>query len=125
MKITIFAFLMGLGIVAPAALAHHGDAAFDTSSKITMKGTVTDFHYTNPHCVIDFDVKDDKGAIQSWQGELSSASNLAAKGWTAATLQEGMKITVTGYKAKSGVTTMRITKLLDANGKEIQLEYGN
>src|SRR5215469_15730203 len=67
------------GLVFPLNLAfgHHGWAEFDEKSEITVQGTVIDFHYVNPHCVVDFEVKDEKGHIQKWQGEFSG---VVAKG---------------------------------------------
>ena len=40
------------------AIAHHGLAAFDRTTEITLEGTVTEFHFVNPHCIVDFEVKD-------------------------------------------------------------------
>ena len=74
---------------ASLASAHDGYAAFDTTTEITLKGTVTDFHFVNPHSVVEFDVKDDKGQVQNWKAELTSANHLAPKGWSESTLQAG------------------------------------
>ena len=82
--------------------AHHGYAAFDTSAEVTLKGTVTDFHFTNPHCVIEIDVKDEKGQVQNWKAELTSANHLAPKGWTESSVQAGDELAITGYRAKNG-----------------------
>ena len=49
---TICLFLYGL-----PALAHHGNAAYDLDNPITLKGTVTEFVWSNPHVQIYFDVK--------------------------------------------------------------------
>jgi hypothetical protein len=107
------------------ATAHHGWAAFDSKSTVTFKGTVTEFHFVNPHSVVEFDVKDDKGQVQKWQGELTSASRLATKGWTATSLEVGDELTITGYRAQSGVRVIRITKILSSKGTELKIESGN
>jgi hypothetical protein len=53
-------FLIALLPIAPVALfAHHGTAVYDTSKLVTVKGTVTGWSWTNPHCLLEFDVKDD------------------------------------------------------------------
>jgi hypothetical protein len=57
--------ILFLLLITVSAVAHHGYAAFDTSAEITLKGTVTDFHFVNPHCVIEIDVKDDKGQVRN------------------------------------------------------------
>jgi Family of unknown function (DUF6152) len=76
-----------LGVFVPLAdtllvfsismFAHHGNAAYDTGTSLTVKGTVTDFRFINPHCQIYFDAKNDKGEVEHWQGELTAPTNLA------------------------------------------------
>ena len=106
------------------AEAHHGWAEFDLNHVVTYEGTVTDFHYTNPHCVVEFDVKDGKGQVQKWQGEFSNPGNLARKGWTAATLQPGDKITISGNPARDNGPAMHVTKVRMPNGQEFRVEGG-
>jgi len=121
---TLLAFAASLLLMPCMASGHHGWAAFESKTTITFKGTVTDFHFVNPHSVVDFDVKDDQGQVQSWQGELTSAARLASKGWTATSVEAGDEVTITGYRAQSGVRTLRISKIV-ANGTELKIEAGN
>jgi len=114
--------LLTLAIAAGLAEAHHGYAAFDTKSETTFTGTVTDFHWTNPHCIVDFDVKDDKGQVRAWHGELTSPAHLAPRGWTATTLESGDKITLTGYPGKNNVPSIWITRIVLPDGKELKAE---
>jgi uncharacterized protein DUF6152 len=116
--------LLTLIAVAGLANAHHGWAAFDSKSTVTFQSTVTEFRFLNPHSVVEFDVKDDHGQVQKWQGELTSASRLSAKGWTATTLEPGNEVTISGYRAH-GVRVLRITKILSSNGTEIKIDSGN
>src|SRR5207247_8993161 len=50
-------------IVAAALLiqgpvfAHHSSAAFDSGKKVILKGTVTEWVYSNPHCMLSLEVK--------------------------------------------------------------------
>ncbi len=119
MRRTIFILLASVTL----AIAHHGLAAFDQTTTITIKGTVTEFHFVNPHCVVEFEVKDDKGQVQRWQGEMTSPAHL--KGWTATSLEAGNVVTVSGYRAKSGAYYMWITKLSSSNGVELKSFTGN
>jgi Family of unknown function (DUF6152) len=100
------------------AFAHHGLAAFDQTNKVTLKGTVTQFHFLNPHSVVEFEVKDDKGQVQEWKAEMSNPGRL--KGWTAASLEPGNVVTVTGYRAKSGAFSLWVTNLSSSNGVELR-----
>jgi hypothetical protein len=108
---------------AALALAHHGLAAFDQTKTIIEKGTVTEFHFVNPHCIVEFESKDSDGKVVKWQGEMSSPVHL--KGWTATTLEPGNVVTVNGYRAKSGAPYMWITKLSSSNGVELKSFSGN
>jgi hypothetical protein len=117
--------LLLLLAIAGLAGAHHGYAAFDTTVEVTLKGTVTDFHFVNPHCVVEFDVKDDNGRVQNWKAELTSSAHLAPRGWTATSLEAGDELTITGYRAKNGAPSLWVTKIRLANGHELKLESGN
>ena len=107
------------------AEAHHGWAAFDHDKTVTFQGTVTAFRFLNPHSVVEFDAKDQSGKLQKWQGELTSASQLSAKGWAANSLNKGDEINIAGYPARGGVNVMRISKLTLASGKELKIVLGN
>jgi Family of unknown function (DUF6152) len=120
----VIVFAIFLVMSRPAG-AHHGYAAFDTSADVTLKGTVTDFHFVNPHCIIEFDVKDEKGGVQNWKAELTSANHLAPKGWTESSVQAGDEIAITGYRAKNGAPSIWVTKIHLANGQELNIDTAN
>ena len=106
----------------PAPLtAHHGWQEFDEKSEVTVEGTVTDFHYVNPHCVVEFDAKDEKGHLQKWQGEFSNPGVLSRRGWNAAYVEAGDKLKITGHPAKNGVFALHVTRIVTASG-ELKLE---
>ena len=123
--LNLLALAAGLLLLPAAAGAHHGYAAFDTTAEITLKGTVTDFHFVNPHCVIEFDVKDDKGQVQNWKAELTSANHLAPKGWTESSVQASDELAITGYRAKNGALSLWVTKIHLANGQELKIDTSN
>jgi hypothetical protein len=101
--------------------AHHGTAAYDTSDALTFKGTVTEFRFINPHCQIYFDVKNDKGEVEHWQGELTAPNKLARAGWTKHSLNPGDQITVSGFAGKYGGHSLWIRKLIGPDGQSMQL----
>jgi len=115
----------GVLVMAPAADAHHGYAAFDTTQTVTLQGTVTEFRFVNPHCVVEFDAKDDKGQVQNWKGELTSSAHLAPRGWTATSIEPGDELTITGYRAKNGAPSIWITKIKMPDGKELKIDTAN
>src|ERR1700691_90815 len=81
--------------------AHHGSAAYKTDTVIILKqATVTRFVWANPHTMILFDVKDEKGSVSHWAGEAGSPSAIRRLGWNKNSLQPGDVITVHLYPSK-------------------------
>jgi Family of unknown function (DUF6152) len=105
--------------MAPIAGAHHGSSAYNTSQPYTVTGTVVEFQFLNPHCIITLEAKDDSGAVQKWQGELTSPNHLIRAGWNAQSLKPGDKVTLTGWRVKSGANSLWITKTV-VNGEELK-----
>ena len=121
MKIRVITFLaatiLGLCVVA---FAHHGtNASYDSSQTITLKGTVTEFVWSNPHAHIFFDVKDEKGEIVHWAAEGSSPTNWARQGWKKTSLKAGDQITITMHPSKFGSPVGVVMKVVLANGEEL------
>src|SRR6266581_3187201 len=54
---------IGMVTVSVPLFAHHGTAAFENDKKVTLKGTVTEWLWSNPHCLLQFDVKGDDGTV--------------------------------------------------------------
>ena len=118
----VLVVLMAVALAMPGLVrAHHGTAAFETNQMVTVKGTVTDFIYLNPHVQVHFQCKNDKGEMEEWQGELTAPNKLNRAGWTKHTLKPGDQITVSGYQLKSGAHTLWIRKLIGPDGNSLQL----
>jgi hypothetical protein len=119
-----FALFAALLWVSGPAFAHHGAAGYDSNKLMTLKGTVTDFRFQNPHAQIFIDVKDSSGKVQNWILEAVGIATLSRSGWTRTIMKSGDAITVTGNPAKNGSPSMRLTKVVLASGKELGLERG-
>lgn len=120
--LAIFIMLLTLG---PVAFAHHGNANYDTSKSITVKGVVTGFEFINPHVLIHWDAKDDSGTAQKWQGELTSPNRLTRVGWTKSSIKPGDAIVISGYPTKSGSHEIWIQKVVMGSGEELPTGGGN
>jgi len=88
--------------VATSAFAHHSFAMFDQSKQVTLKGTVREFQWTNPHAWIHLDVPNPSGGVDSWQVELNSPNNLKRQGWKSTSLTAGEKVTLMLNPLKDG-----------------------
>src|SRR5438132_14058632 len=81
----------GLIVVAPV-LAHHANAVFDTEKTVTVKGTVTEWFWANPHCLLRFDVSDN-GDVAHWVGETQAPINMIGNGWRRRSVKAGKELT--------------------------------
>ena len=116
----IILFIASLAAPGPT-FAHHGTAAYDTKTIVTVKGTMSDFRFINPHVQLYFDVKNEKGEVEKWQAELTAPNKLARAGWDKYTLKPGDGITASGYVGKNDARTMWINKLVGPDGTQLHL----
>ncbi len=99
--------------------AHHGNAAYDETRPLTLKGTVTKFMWANPHTQIFFDSKDSKGVVLHWDVETLSPGKLARAGWTENVVKPGDQVTVIFSPAKDGTPKGFLQRIVFADGKQL------
>jgi len=85
-------------------LAHHSSSAYDLSKSLTLDVTVASVVFTNPHVMLHFDAKTERGEIQHWAIETNNPSVMRRAGWTKDTLKAGDKLTITFHPAINGTT---------------------
>jgi hypothetical protein len=116
----LLAAMLGVVSIGSPVLAHHGEANYDTDKIVSLKGTVTQFEFINPHVQISLDVKNDKGEIEKWVGEARSPAMLSRYGgWDKDTIKVGDAITFYGHRTKNGTPFMRLDKIVKADGTEL------
>jgi hypothetical protein len=118
-RILRFALTAGFLLISIPLWAHHGATEYDMTKIVTLRATVTEFQYVNPHTLVAFSVKDDNGKALDWQGELPSPNLLARRGWNKSTLKPGDQVTIIGAPAKNGERGMQIKKLVFPDGHEM------
>lgn len=124
--------LLSLGFVfsSAALFAHHGSAvSYDLTQKVTMKGTLTEFKYINPHPALFWDVKDDQGNITHWTGEIApNVAQLQQNGWgkkrSEAALAPGTSVTITLSPSRAGGPVGLVQKIESSSGDAILGEIG-
>jgi hypothetical protein len=90
---------------------------------VTVKGTVTDFTWENPHPMITLEVRTAEGKPEKWLVGGPAINRMEAIGWTRTTVKPGDVITGTGYQFGDGQKIIRLEKVVLADGKEIRV-YG-
>jgi hypothetical protein len=126
-KVLTFFLLAGVLAVCLPVSSHHGNAAYDESKDVVLKdATVTKFAWANPHCLVSFDVKDDKGNVAHWVGELGSPSALTLVGFTKASVQPGDVITIHIHQSKVNNVVGRISRIVFSDGTSLpKVNEGN
>ena len=118
--LTVFA-LLSISILSISAtlLAHHGNAAYDATKQINLKGTVTQFIWANPHCVVLFDVNDEGGQPVHWMAETENPTTMTNMGWLKSSLKAGDPITIRVITVKNGKPIGRIVWVETASGQKL------
>jgi hypothetical protein len=111
-------------MLATVAMAHHGTfVSYDSDHPVTMKATVVEFHFTNPHVQLYFDVKDDSGNVVHWSAEGPDPAVLVAVGWgkkkTSAALSPGAEITITVAPARNGKPVGTMSNVVLSSGDSV------
>jgi len=117
--ISLFSVAAGLLIVSAPSFGHHANAVFDAGRKVTMKGTVTEWFWANPHCLLRFDVKDDNGQLVHWTAETQAPPNIIPSGWSKQSFKAGDEITITLEPVKNGQPLGRVLQVVLPNGKTL------
>lgn len=91
-----------LSCLAVPLFAHHGGAAYDTDKTVTVKGTVTDYIWANPHVFVKVDSKDDAGNTVHWIVEAQNPVSMMQISWSKNTFKPGDQVEIDAMPAKNG-----------------------
>jgi len=112
-------------LIATPAAAHHSSAAFDVEHPIMLTGTVTEWYWANPHCLLQFDVTDASGKVTGhWVAETSNPRDMTNQGWSKASLKPGDRMTISVQPARSGKPVGRVSQVVLAGGKTLVAYVG-
>jgi Family of unknown function (DUF6152) len=115
----VLALGVGVSILSLPLRAHHGNAAYDTGKNITIKGTITQWIWANPHCILQLDVTDDHGQVVQWTAETENPSSMVHYGWGKQAMKVGDQVSVTVIPVKNGRTVGRIVEVVLPNGEKL------
>jgi len=110
---------IGVSIFSLPLFAHHGAAAYDMGKSVILKGTVTQWVWANPHCILQLDVTDDHGQVVQWSAETENPSSMVHYGYTKQSLKPGDQVTVTVVPVKNGKPFGRIVEVVLPNGQKL------
>ena len=112
-----FLFLVMLvpAVFSNVLLAHHSKANYG-KVETTLKGTVVEYKWRNPHVYLVWDVKDQGGQSVRWTGELGSVTTMIAEGMTKDSLKPGDEVTVYSYPDRTGTPESVVRRIVKSDG---------
>ncbi len=116
-----FVILALVSAAVPLSAHHSWPVSFDRL--VTVKGTVVEFKWANPHPMMTLDVQSTDGRTEKWTVGGPAITRLEANGWSKTTVKVGDVITGTGYQFADGQKIIRLERVVLADGKELRL-YG-
>ena len=123
MKVLVVPTFTLLVLVAAAIpLSAHHSWPVKSDRLVTVKGTVIEFEWANPHPMITLEVQTGAGR-EKWLIGGPAINRLEANGWTKTTVKPGDVITGIGYQFADGQKIIRLERVILADGKELRL-YG-
>ena len=112
--------LVALAVIASSpVLAHHSFAMFDDSKEVTLKGTVHEFQWTNPHAWLLLDVVGAGGETEQWPVEMLSPNVLGRMGWKHSSLKPGDEVIVVIHPVRTGAKGGNMVSVRDKSGVQI------
>jgi len=119
--VPVFVILTLVSAVMPLSAHHSWPVNFDRL--VTVKGTVIEFRWANPHPMITLEVQANDGRTEKWEIGGPAIIRMEANGWTKTTVKPGDVITGIGYQFGDGQKILRLDRVVLADGREIRL-YG-
>ena len=116
-----FVIFMLVSAVKPLSAHHSWPISYDRL--VTVKGTVVEFKWANPHPMMTLEVQANDGRTERWEIGGPAIIRMEANGWTKTTVKPGDVITGIGYQFADGQKIVRLERVVLADGKELRL-YG-
>ena len=120
-KVLVAALIASIGLLISVPLAaHHGGASILSGKQVTYKATVKEWQWTNPHCLLTFDVKAEDGKVVQWVAETPAPNTIYPFGYRKSSFKPGDQITITLNPVKSGVPAGSIVRIVLADGTVLE-----
>ena len=120
--LAIAVFVSMFGMLGGLVSAHHSTAGYEMKKTAALKGTVVEWRWRNPHCILVWDVKDASGNVVRWSGEMQSPISNTGLGLTRDSFKPGDELTVTAHPGPNGQAL--VLTIADAQGKMVLDRYG-
>ena len=122
MNKTMFSSAIAIAVLAVALpISAHHSWPVDMSKLVTVKGTVTEVMWENPHPMFTLEVRNSDAKTEKWTVGGPAINRMEANGWTPKTIKPGDMITGIGYQFGDGQKIVRLEKVVLPDGKEMRV----
>ena len=116
-RVCAVALVLGGVVAAIPVGAHHSNSGFDVEKIIEVKGTVSEWRWTNPHTwIVLTGVDDGAGGKTTWSAEGRPPGILGRAGWTKASIKVGDTVGIHCSPAKDGTHVCLVARVTRADG---------
>jgi hypothetical protein len=122
LSVSAFVIIALVSAVVPLSAHHSWPVSYERL--VTVKGTVVEFVWQNPHPMMTIEVQNNEGKAEKWLIGGPAINRMEANGWTKTTVKPGDVLMGIGYQFANGDKVVRLERVILANGKELRL-YGN
>src|SRR5215469_8080554 len=114
LTVLVFVVLSLVAALTPLSAHHSWPVNFDRL--VTVKGTVIEFKWANPHPMMTLEVQSSGGGTERWLVGGPAINRMEANGWTKETVKPGDVITGVGYQFTDGQKIVRLERIVLSDG---------
>jgi hypothetical protein len=119
MRIRLLTITAALAVALTVpAWAHHSLVDYDKTTVVTLKGTITEIQWMNPHALTTVRITNPDGSFTTMQVEMAAPAALIKKGLEKVYLKVGDPVTFEVWRPNNRLSTAR------ANGRTLMLADG-
>jgi len=106
------------------AVAHHSHVNYEPTETMTVRGTVTEVQWINPHTWFFINVTNEQGIEEEWALESGAPSQLIRRGWNAESIKPGDEITAIVKQLRGGANGGLLGTIILSDGTALCDPFG-
>lgn len=110
---------LAVAAFAVPANAHHSFSMFDAEKTVSLKVTVENLEWVNPHAWLRVVIPDQAGTPRVWALEMGPPARQLRRGWKPDSVRHGDVITVNYHPLKDGSRGGQLVSAILADGKSV------
>ncbi len=111
-------------ILPSLAVAHHSHVNYEPTDTMTVRGTVTEVQWINPHTWFFIIVTNEQGVEEEWALESGAPSQLIRRGWSAESIKPGDEITAIVKQLRGGANGGLLGTIIFSDGTALCDPFG-